>query len=86
MVLPAFQESPRCLSPFQKNLFSLHCLDVTSRIDSHHRGTWDSPVGKPHGKASMESDRSLDPHVGKPDTAATACEEMAGACPTRDED
>ena len=30
------------------------------RIDSHHCGTWDSPVGKPRGKASRES------LVGKP--------------------
>ena len=26
-VVPPFPESPRCLSPFQGNLFSLHCLD-----------------------------------------------------------
>ena len=25
------------------------------RINSHHGGTWDSPVGKPRGKASWES-------------------------------
>ena len=25
------------------------------RIDSHHGGTWDSPVGKPRGKGSWES-------------------------------
>ena len=25
------------------------------RIDSHHGGMWDSPVGKPRGKASWES-------------------------------
>ena len=25
------------------------------RIDSHHGGTWDGPVGKPRGKASWES-------------------------------
>ena len=25
------------------------------RIDSHHGVTWDSPVGKPHGKASWDS-------------------------------
>ena len=30
------------------------------RIDSHHGGTWDIPVGKPSGKASRESHRSLD--------------------------
>ena len=27
------------------------------RIDSHHSGKWDSPVGKPRGKASWESHR-----------------------------
>ena len=42
------------------------------RIDSHPGGTWDSTVGKPRGKALMESHKSLDPHEGKRDTAATA--------------
>ena len=47
------------------------------------RGTalWESLVGKPQGKASKESHRSLDPHHGKRDTAATAREESARACP-----
>ena len=35
------------------------------RIDSHHGGTWDIPVGKPLGKASWES------LVGKPRGKAT---------------
>ena len=51
------------------------------RIDAHHGGTWDSPVGKPRGKASRESHRSLDPREGKHDTAAIAREECARACP-----
>ena len=55
------------------------------RIDSHHCGTWDSPVGKPRGKASWESlegnHRSLDPREGKLDTAATDREESARAYP-----
>ena len=42
---------------------------------------WDSLVGKPRGKASRESHRSLDPREGKRDTAATAREESARACP-----
>ena len=50
------------------------------RIDSRHGGTWDSLVGKPRGKASRESHRSLDPCEGKRDTAATAQEESARAC------
>ena len=47
------------------------------------RGTalWENLVGKPRGKASRESHRSLDPHEGKRDTAATAREESARACP-----
>ena len=46
------------------------------------RGTalWESLVGKPRGKASRESHRSLDPHEGKSDTSATARKESARAC------
>ena len=45
------------------------------------RGTalWESLVGKPRGKASRESHRSLNPREGKRDTAATAREESARA-------
>ena len=42
---------------------------------------WESLVGKPSGKASRESHRSLDPREGKHDTAATAREKSARACP-----
>ena len=58
-----------------------------SRRGSTHttvaRGTalWESLVGKPHGKASRESHRSLDPSEGKRDTAATVREESARAGP-----
>ena len=47
------------------------------------RGTalWESLVGKPRGKASRESHRSLDPREGKRDTAATAREESTRECP-----
>ena len=47
------------------------------------RGTalWESLVGKPRGKTSRESHRSLDPREWKRDTAATAREESADACP-----
>ena len=47
------------------------------------RGTdlWESLVGKPRRKASRESHRSLEPREGKRDTAATAREESARACP-----
>ena len=62
-------------------------LPRLSRRGSTHttvaRGTalWESLVGKPHGKASSESHRSLEPPLWKRDTAATAREESARACP-----
>ena len=65
----------------RENFFPCTASTFKPRIDSHHGGTWDSPVGKPRGKASRESHRSLDPRVGKCDTAATARKESARACP-----
>ena len=58
---------------------------LSSRGSTHNtvsRGTalWESLVGKPLGKASMESHRTVDPREGKRDTAATAREESARAC------
>ena len=50
-----FTESPRFLSPFQGKLFPYTASTFKPRIDSHHSGTWDSPVGKPRGKALWES-------------------------------
>ena len=51
-----FPESPRCLSPFQGNLFSQHCLE----FQAEDRLTPRWHVGQPSGKASWES------FVGKP--------------------
>ncbi|KAI4555726.1 hypothetical protein MJT46_014349 [Ovis ammon polii x Ovis aries] len=50
-VVPPFQESLRCVSPFQRNLFSLHCLDVQAEDRLPPR----VHVGQPCGKASWES-------------------------------
>ena len=76
-VVPPFPESSRCLSPFQGNLFSLHCFDF--QAEDRLTPWWH--VGQPCGKASRESHRSLYPREGKRDTAATAREESARACP-----
>ena len=76
-VVPPFPESPRYLSPFHGNLFSLHCLGF--KAEDRLTPLWH--VGQPFGKASWESHRSLDPREGKRDTAATAREESAHACP-----
>ena len=56
-----FPESPRCLSPFQGNLFSIHCLDfqaedrLTPRLhvgQTCGKTSWESLVGKPRGKGT----------------------------------
>ena len=58
--MPPFPESPRCLSPFQGNLFSLHCLDFQAKDRltpqwhvGHNCGkaSWESLVGMPRRKA-----------------------------------
>ena len=59
--MPPFPESPRCLSPFQGNLFSLHCVE----FQAEDRLTPRWHVGQPCGKASWES------LVGKPRGKAT---------------
>ena len=45
------------------------------------KASWESLVGKPRVKASRERHRSLDPSIGKRDTAASAREESARAFP-----
>ena len=59
---------------------------LSSRASTHTsvaRGIalWESLLGKPGGKFSRESHRSLDPREGNRDTAATAREESARECP-----
>ena len=49
-----FIESSRYLSPSRETCFPCTVSTFKQRIDSHHGGTWDSPVGKPRGKASWE--------------------------------
>ena len=59
--MPPFQETPRCLSPFQRKLFFLHCLDFDAEdrlTPRWHVGqdcgkaSWESLEGKPRGKAT----------------------------------
>ena len=60
-VFSPFQESPRCLSSFQRKLFSLHCLDFHAENQPTPRwhvgqpfgkAWWESLLGKPRGKAT----------------------------------
>ena len=60
-VVPPFPDSRRCLTPFQGNLFSRHCLDF--QADFRLTPRWH--VGQPCGKASWER------LVGKPRGKAT---------------
>ena len=98
------REKPQCRATIPRDpQMSVHsrgtCFPCTAstftpRIHSHLGGTWDSPVGKPRGKASWESlvgkprgkasresHRSLDPREGKRDTAASAREQISRGCP-----
>ena len=63
--MPPFRQSARCLSLFQENLFSLHCLD----FQAEDRLTPRWHVGQPCGKASWES--PVESLVGKPRGKAT---------------
>ena len=76
-----FPETPDVSGYFRETCFPCTASTFKPRIDSHHSDTWGSPVGKPRGKASRESHGSLDPREGKHDTAATAREKSARACP-----
>ena len=59
--MPPFPEFPRCLSPFQGNLFSLHCLDIQAEdrltprwhvAQPCGKASWENLVGNPRGKAT----------------------------------
>ena len=50
-----FQSPPNVSVHSRENCFPCNATTSKPRIDSHHGGTWDSPVGKPRGKASWES-------------------------------
>ena len=53
----------------------------THKMVAHGTALWESLIGKPPGIAWRESHRSIDAREGKRDTAATAQEEIARACP-----
>ena len=79
------QSPPDVSVHYRETCFPCTGSTFNTRIDSHHGDTWDSPVVKPRGKASWESlqgkPQSLYTREWKRDTAATAWEESARACP-----
>ena len=70
----------------RENYFPCTASTLKPRIDSHHGGTWDSPVGKPRGKASRESHRSLDPLEGSATLLLQLGRKVHVHAITRDED
>ena len=50
-----FPETPDVSVHSRETCFPCTASTFKPRINSHHGGTWDSPVGKPRGKASWES-------------------------------
>ena len=94
-VVPPFPEFHRCLSPFQGNLFSLHCLDFQAEDRLTPRwlvgqpcgkASWESLVGKPRGRASRESHRSLHKAKGSVTLLLQLGRKAHVHAPTRDED
>ena len=59
-VVPPFPEPPDVSVHSRENCFPCTTSTFKPRINSHHSGTWDSPVGNSRGKAWWES------LVGKP--------------------
>ena len=53
-VVPPFPETPDVSVHSRETCFPCTATTFKLRIDSHHGGTWDSPVGNPRGKASWE--------------------------------
>ena len=64
-VVPPFPEPPDVSVHSREICFPCTVSTFKPRMDSHHGGTWDCPVGKRRGKVSWQS------LVGKPPRKAT---------------
>ena len=89
--MPPFPEYPRCLSPFQGNLFSLHCFDFQGEDQLTPRwhvgqpcgkASWESLVGKPRGNATDPLIRAK----GSETLLLQLARKAQVHCPCRDED
>ena len=86
--IPRVPQMSQCIpgKPVFPALPRLSSRGLTHTMVARGTALWESLVGKHREEASWESHRSLDPREGKRDTAVTAREERARACPQRDED
>ena len=84
-VAPPFRVSQMSQSIPEESVFPAlprrSCRGSTPTTLTRGTALWESLVGKPREKSSRESHRSHDRRDGKCDTAATALQESAPACP-----
>ncbi|KAI4552882.1 hypothetical protein MJG53_000099 [Ovis ammon polii x Ovis aries] len=85
-VVPPFQGVPQMSQSIQEEpvfpaLPRLSRRGSTPTMVARGTALWESLVGKRLWKDSRENQRSFDPRDGLRDTAATALEESASACP-----
>ena len=73
-VVPPFPETPEFSVHSRETCFPCTASTFKPRIDSHHSGTRDSPVGKPRWKASWES------LEGKPQIPSSPRREVRHCC------
>ena len=94
-IVPHSQCPPDVSVHSRETCFPCTASTFKPRIDSHHGGTWDSPVGKPRWKASWERlvgkprGKVTDPliHANGSATLLLQLERKAHVqTPTRDED
>ena len=90
-----FPESPKCLSPFQGNLFSQNCLDFQAEDllspwchvgQPCGKASWESLVGKPSGKPRGKATDPLIHSTGSVTLLLQIGRKAHVHAPTRDED
>ena len=86
MVVPHSQSPPDVSVHSRETCFPCTALTFKPRIDSHHGGTWDSPEGKPRGKASWEATDPLIHAKGSETLLLQLGRKAHVHAPTRDED
>ena len=80
-----FRSPPDVSVHSRETCFPCTALTFKSRIDSHHGGTWDSPVGKPRGKARGKATDPLIHGKGSVTLLLQLRRKAHGHAPTRDE-
>ena len=85
-VVPHSQSPPDVSVHSRETCFPGTASTFKPRIDSHHGGTWDSPEGKPRGKASWEATDPLIHTKGSTTLLLQLRRKAHVHAPTRDEE